>query len=153
MLPDLRNPDPLRTEVTPDTIALSDIVAHLKKINDAIVRFEHSAESIAATAIMVEVDIMVDKLKDFKGRVYGVRWGLTHKQGMDGDRVLRAKAREEKARRKEENRREWLRLREEGYQRRQQMRAEARDKKRMEAINKRERIADLKMSERLQSRP
>jgi len=79
MLPDFRTPDPARTEVSPDTITLLDIVTLMGKMNNELARFEQAPESRYAGLACDAIDKVVQGLEDFKRRVRGEQHRINQK--------------------------------------------------------------------------
>jgi len=116
MLPDLRTPHPDRKEITPDTITLQDLVDCLARIGNGVSVFQHTAESKALTATMADVEAMIDTLKLFRRGLLNHRWRLNNSPDRLPKRLLSGDAEAKKAKKREESRLAWARMREEANQ-------------------------------------
>ena len=75
-LPDLRTPDPTRTDINEDTIAFDDLTETLVAMTRCLARFEDTLESRHGTATIVEIDELSRRLGYFKKRMANERKAL-----------------------------------------------------------------------------
>jgi len=72
-LPDLRNPDPSRTDINEDTVVVNDLAETFIEFNKNVARFEDSLLSRYATSSVNDLDELIRRAQYMRKRLTNER--------------------------------------------------------------------------------
>lgn len=82
-MPNLRQPQPGRKEITRENVVLQDIIDCLANkirhdVNSHLARFEEEATSRFGMVLNHQLDVMVERIRLFQGRIDDIRYEMNN---------------------------------------------------------------------------